>query len=207
MPSTTTTTTLSLFVLLGACHLATATPIPDTNQVANSSFSGAGGMAKGGGVNNGAANAADTGVMGTIERMTLISMNSGNGGNGGSANSGSALTGEQGTAAQMLDTTGAGNVASTTNSAFSGAGGNADGGTVTGASGGLIKINSGKSASSHHPVGRMADTFFFGTGNGGNGGKANSGNSASGVAGPAAKFVTIPNSKAKVVRRATLYLD
>ncbi|KAL1740557.1 Shs13 protein [Schizophyllum fasciatum] len=134
-----------LFVFVAAALLAVpafATPVPHTTMIAGNSYSGAGGMAPGGSVNN-----PETDGESGLGDLHLLDLMSNNAGNGGDAGSGSGAVGGSSHCQSRITRDNARDHWNRRNmmesgNAYTGAGGNAAGGNANGHHG-LISVLSG----------------------------------------------------------------
>lgn len=155
----------SIAILFVASHLAIAAPVPDTTNQVNNAYSGGGGHAIGGSVTHNTISGTrllggGTGLLKIfsgissvvsrdIQNIHLPERIIDNAGNGGRANSRPSVAGTpsnlrvgMSTSANNAD----GNISNTVGNAYSGVGGIADGGPVSGAGDALIDVFSGKIA-------------------------------------------------------------
>ncbi|WWD17431.1 hypothetical protein CI109_101872 [Kwoniella shandongensis] len=146
-----------LVIILPFLAMTLAAPVPE----GGSAYTGVGGQASGGSVTRI--------TEGGLINLDILNIGSDNAGNGGSANSGSALGGAGTGGCTLGQLLGGGEGATGTGgSAYTGAGGVANGGDViTHTYGGLINLHA----------------LNIGSGNAGNGGSANSGSALGGDGG------------------------
>ncbi|KJA25971.1 hypothetical protein HYPSUDRAFT_75617 [Hypholoma sublateritium FD-334 SS-4] len=140
-----TSSKVALALLLSLALAVPVHSVPTPQAEVGNAYSGAGGHASGGGVSSGSSTSA--GPLGGLELLDVFSHNAGA---GGKANSGPAFAGK-------VNTT---NTDDKQGNAYSGAGGTADGGSVSGGVPALVSLFSG---------------------NAGKGGSASSGIAAAGV--------------------------
>ncbi|CAA7264713.1 unnamed protein product [Cyclocybe aegerita] len=121
---------IALLVFLTVFGLSVAAPIPDNNTQLGNSYSGAGGHADGGAVKN-----SNPNTNAPFSRLSLIKLFSSNAGDGGSSTSGSSSGSESFAVSQAQAATGngtapTGNTNNALGNSYSGAGGQANGGSV-----------------------------------------------------------------------------
>ncbi|KAK6910283.1 hypothetical protein L486_00054 [Kwoniella mangroviensis CBS 10435] len=145
---------ITFFAVLSLASMVLGAPVASPDG--GSAYTGVGGQASGGSVQR----ISEGGLL----NLDILNIGSDNAGSGGSADSGSALGGAGGAGCTLGDLLSGGNGGS----AYTGAGGQANGGNVVEQSyGGLINLHA----------------LNIGSGNAGNGGSANSGSAAGGNSG------------------------